>query len=207
MKYLYRIVNIVLSALFFPAVIFLDLISFKASTSFSKYGLGESISLKRIIDIFTGKDPLSNLVESNKSFSWPTGLDPLKGRLIACAAALAVAALAAIFIIVFSICSSKRIPVIAAAGVGLVATVVMTACFNSAAGDVLDGSVNLVRAIAGSGIISSLIGGVVSVDSLTLGGFRNGILIIFIVLIIWSLSYILVDVGDKPQAAGKAKKR
>lgn len=207
MKYLYRIVNIVLSALFFPAVIFLDLISFKASTSFSKYGLGESISLKRIIDIFTGKDPLSSLVESDKSFSWPTGLDPLKGRLIACAAALAVAALAAIFIIVFSICSSKRIPVIAAAGVGLAATIVMTACFNSAAGDVMDGTVNLVKAIAGSGIISSIIGGVVSVDSLTLGGFRNGLLIIFIVLIIWSLSYILVDVGDKPQAAGKAKKR
>lgn len=110
MKYLYRIVNIILAALFFPAVFFLDLIFFRASTSLAKYGLEESISLKRIIDIFTGNDPLSNLVKSDKGFTWPEGLAPLNARLIAAAVALGVAALAALFIIIFSICSGNASP-------------------------------------------------------------------------------------------------
>ena len=184
MKYLYRIVNIILAALFFPAVFFLDLIFFRASTSLAKYGLEESISLKRIIDIFTGN-----------------------ARLIAAAVALGVAALAALFIIIFSICSGKRIPVLAAAGVGLAATIVMIACFNSAAGDVVDGTVNIVSAIGGSSLITALIGGVVSIDKLMLGGFHNGLLIIFILLIVWTASYMLIELGDKSADGKKSKSR
>ena len=205
MKYLYRIVNIILAALFFPAVFFLDLIFFRASTSLAKYGREESISLKRIIDIFTGNDPLSSLVKSDKGFTWPEGLAPLNARLIAAAVALGVAALAALFIIIFSICSGKRIPVLAAAGVGLAATIVMIACFNSAAGDVVDGTVNIVSAIGG--LITSLIGGVVSIDKLMLGGFHNGLLIIFILLIVWTASYMLIELGDKSADGKKSKSR
>lgn len=207
MKYLYRIVNIILAALFFPAVFFLDLIFFRASTSLAKYGLKESISLKRIIDIFTGNDPLSGLVKSDKGFTWPEGLAPLNARLIAAAVALGVAALAAIFIIIFSVCSGKRIPVLAAAGVGLAATIVMIACFNSAAGDVVDGTVNIVSAIGGSSLITALIGGVVSIDKLMLGGFHNGLLIIFILLIVWTASYMLIELGDKSADGKKSKSR
>lgn len=207
MKYLYRIVNIILAALFFPAVFFLDLISFRASTSLAKYGLEESISLKRIIDIFTGNDPLSSLVKSDKGFTWPEGLAPLNARLLAAAVALGVAALAALFIIIFSICSGKRIPVLAAAGVGLAATIVMIACFNSAAGDVVDGTVNIVSAIGGSSLITALIGGVVSIDKLMLGGFHNGLLIIFILLIVWTASYMLIELGDKSADGKKSKSR
>ena len=177
MKYLYRIVNIILAALFFPAVFFLDLIFFRASTSLAKYGLEESISLKRIIDIFTGNDPLSSLVKSDKGFTWPEGLAPLNARLIA------------------------------AAGVGLAATIVMIACFNSAAGDVVDGTVNIVSAIGGSSLITSLIGGVVSIDKLMLGGFHNGLLIIFILLIVWTASYMLIELGDKSADGKKSKSR
>lgn len=207
MKYLYRIVNIILAALFFPAVFFLDLIFFRASTSLAKYGLEESISLKRIIDIFTGNDPLSSLVKSDKGFTWPEGLAPLNARLLAAAVALGVAALAAIFIIIFSVCSGKRIPVLAAAGVGLAATIVMIACFNSAAGDVVDGTVNIVSAIGGSSLITALIGGVVSIDKLMLGGFHNGLLIIFILLIVWTASYMLIELGDKSADGKKSKSR
>lgn len=203
MKYLFKTVNAVLAALFFPAVIFLDLIFFQASTSLIQYGLEESFSIKRIIDIVTGNDPLSSIFKSDGGFSWPDGLSPLNTRLIVCVAALGVAALSALFIIVFSICSSKRIPVIAAAGTGLVAAIVMIISFNSAAGDVVDGTVNLVTAIAGSGIISSIIGGIVNVDKLMLGGFQNAVIIIFAVIILWTLSFILIELGEKKEAKVK----
>lgn len=196
MKYVFKTVNAVLAALFFPAVIFLDMIFFQASTSLIDYGLEESFSLKRIIDIFTGNDALSSIIKSDGDFSWPEGLAPLSTRLIVCVAAFGVAALAALFIIVFSICSSKRIPVIAAAGTGLVATIVMIISFNSAAGDIIDGTVNLVTAIAGSGIISSIIGGIVNVDKLMLGGFQNAMLILFVVIIFWCLAFILIELGE-----------
>lgn len=199
MKYLFKSVNAVLAALFFPAVIFLDLIFFQASTSLIDYGLEESFSLKRIIDILSGNDPLSSIIKSDGEFSWPAGLAPLNSRLIAFVAAFAVAALAAIFIIVFSICSSKRIPILAAAGTGLVASIVMIACFNSAAGDIVDGTVNLVSAIGGSGILVSILGGIVNVDKLMLGGFHNAMIIIFVMIILWTLSFILIELGDNTQ--------
>lgn len=203
MKYLFKSVNAVLAALFFPAVIFLDLIFFQASTSLTDYGLEESFSLKRIIDILSGNDPLSSIIKSDGEFSWPSGLAPLNSRLIGFAAAFAVAALAAIFIIVFSICSSKRIPILAAAGIGLVASIIMITCFNSAAGDVVDGTVNLVSAIGGSGILVSILGGIVNVDKLMLGGFHNAMIIIFVIIILWTLSFILIELGDNTQKVKK----
>ncbi len=203
MKYLFKTVNAVLAALFFPAVIFLDLIFFQASTSLTDYGLEESFSLKRIIDILSGNDPLSSVIKSDGDFSWPEGLAPLNARLIACVAALAVAALAAVFIIVFSICSSRRIPILAAATTGLTACIVMIACFNSAAGDVIDGTVNLVNAIGGSGILVSIIGGLVNFDKLMLGGFHNALIIIFVMIILWTLAFILIELGDKPEKVKK----
>lgn len=203
MKYLFKSVNAVLAALFFPAVIFLDLIFFQASTSLTDYGLEESFSLKRIIDILSGNDPLSSIIKSDGEFSWPSGLASLNSRLIGFAAAFAVAALAAIFIIVFSICSSKRIPILAAAGIGLVASIIMITCFNSAAGDVVDGTVNLVSAIGGSGILVSILGGIVNVDKLMLGGFHNAMIIIFVMIILWTLSFILIELGDNTQKVKK----
>lgn len=203
MKYLFKSVNAVLAALFFPAVIFLDLIFFQASTSLTDYGLEESFSLKRIIDILSGNDPLSSIIKSDGEFSWPSGLASLNSRLIGFAAAFAVAALAAIFIIVFSICSSKRIPILAAAGIGLAASIIMITCFNSAAGDVVDGTVNLVSAIGGSGILVSILGGIVNVDKLMLGGFHNAMIIIFVMIILWTLSFILIELGDNTQKVKK----
>ena len=62
MKYVYRIVNALLAAAIFPAVLFLDFLLVRASTSLADVGLEETITLKRIIDIFTGHDTLSSLI-------------------------------------------------------------------------------------------------------------------------------------------------
>lgn len=209
MKYVYRIVNALLAAAIFPVVIFIDLISFQLSTSLADVGLEESISIKFIIDVITGKESMwHNLIfgeGESLSISWPAALDPIKGRLIAVAVCFALILLIAIFVIVWSACSNKRIPVLSASVAGLISTIVMTICFNSAASVLMDGTINIVEIFSSNWIIS-LLGNLVLVDYLGLGGFHNVVLFLFIGLIVWSLSFYLIEIGE-PKEEKKAKNK
>lgn len=209
MKYVYRIVNALLAAAIFPVVIFIDLISFQLSTSLADVGLEESISIKFIIDVITGKESMwHNLIfdeGESLSFSWPAALDPIKGRLIAVAVCFVLILLIAIFIIVWSACSNKRIPVLSASVAGLISVIVMTICFNSAASVLMDGTINIVEIFSSNWIIS-LLGNLVLVDYLGLGGFHNVVLFLFIGLIVWSLSFYLIEIGE-PKEEKKAKSK
>ncbi len=208
MKALYRIVNGLLAAAIFPVVVFADLILFRLSTSIFDAGLEENISIKFIIDVITGKENFWHemiIKNSSGNFTWPVALDPIKGRLIAFAVCFVLVLLIALFIIVWSCCSNRRIPVLAASIGGLVATIVMIACFNSAAALFVDGTINLLNVLS-SGWIASIIGNFVSVDLLMLGGFQNGLIFIFVGLIIWTGSYYLIEIGDTEEEKAKARK-
>lgn len=207
MKALYRIVNALLAASVFPVAVFVDLILFRLSTTIAEGGLEESISIKFIIDVITGKEAMwYDLIMSNSSgFSWPAALNPIKGRLIACVVFFALALIASLFIIVWSCCSNKRLPVIIASAGGLISTIVMIACFNSAAGLFMDGTINILNVFS-SGWIMSLAGKFVSVDLLSLGGFQNGFIFIFIGLLVWTGAYYLVELGDTEEEKAKARK-
>ena len=207
MKALYRIVNALLAASVFPVAVFVDLILFRLSTTIAEGGLEESISIKFIIDVITGKEAMwYDLIMSNSSgFSWPAALNPIKGRLIACVVFFALALIASLFIIVWSCCSNKRLPVIIASAGGLISTIVMIACFNSAAGLFMDGTINILSVFS-SGWIMSLAGKFVSVDLLSLGGFHNGFIFIFIGLLVWTGAYYLVELGDTEEEKAKARK-
>ncbi len=196
MKALYRIVNGLLAALIFPAALFLDFIFIQVSTTLVDAGIEESISLKRIIDIFAGKDRLSQWVLGDDgAFEWPAGLDPIKGKLIGFAVFFALVVIAAVFIIVWSCCSNKHLPVFIAGTAGIIFSIIMIICFNSAAKMITSGAVNLVNAIAGNGIIMGLLGGIVNVDTLVLGGFHNAFIIIMAAIALWSAAFFLVDLG------------
>lgn len=209
MKYVYRIIDALLAAAVFTNLLFTDLIFFQASTTLFDAGLEESVNLKKIIDILSGNDSLSGLLPEAGSFKWPAAFDPINGRLIACGVAIALALIAALFIIVWSICSNRRIPVVAASGCGIVATIVMICCFNSAAFEITSGNINIIKAFS-DGLIATLAGGIVNVDTLTLGGFQNGMLILFGAIIVWNLCFWLIEIGDedakKEKEARKAKK-
>lgn len=209
MKYLYRIVNILLALAMFPVVIFCDLISFRMSTSlYDQVGLQESVSIKFIIDVLTGKEAFwyEMLVkDSVGNFSWPTELDPIKGRLITIAVCFVLVLVAMIFIIIWSIFSSKRIPVIAVTAAALISTIVMIACFNSAALLIVDGTVNLIGAISDNWLVG-LAGNFIGVDGLILGGFQNGIIFVLIGLIVWTGAFYLIEIGEPAEEKSKSKK-
>lgn len=208
MKALYRIVNALIAASIFPVVIFVDLFLFKLSTSFANAGLEESFSVKFIIDIITGKEAFWHdliLSDAPTSFSWPAALDPIKGRLITCAVCLVLVILIALFIIVWSCCSNRRIPVLIASAGGLISTIVMIACFNSAAALFIDGTINLFSVFSGGWFVS-LVGNFVSVDKLMLGGFQNGFIFIFVGLLVWTGAYYLIEIGDTEEEKAKARR-
>lgn len=206
MKALYRIVNGVLAALIFPAALFLDLVFFQVSTTIAEYGVEESITLKRVIDILMGNDRLSPFILGDTGhFEWPEIFDPINGRLIAFVVFFALVLVAALFILIWSCCSNKRIPVVIAGALGLIFSIVMIICFNSAAAAVLSGEVNIM-ALAGEGILSSIIGGLLQVDTLMLGGFHNAFIIIMALIIVWTGAYYLVELGDKDDKKAQKKK-
>lgn len=226
MKVVYRVVNALLAALVFPATYFLELFFIKISFSDSlsgisdliakfvpdasknplNYGLQESITLKRVVDIFTGKDRLSEFLNTGEKLSWPAGLDPIKPHLIACAVLLGVALLAALFIFIWSICSGRRLPPVIAAVIGVGATIAMTIVFNHAARHLVGSETALVD-LFGGGILSTLVGSAIQVDSLVLGGFQNALIILFALVIVWAVIFFAIELGDAEAEAEKAARK
>ncbi len=205
MKYVFRIVNALLAAAIFPAVIFLEFILFRVSTTLFEAGLEESITIKFIIDVITGKEEMwHNLIMLNEGgFVFPEILEPYKARLIAVVVLFAVALVAALFVFIWSICSNKRIPVIVASVLGIASTVSMTAVFNSVAKFFMDGTINVVELFTSNWIVS-LLGNVIVVDYIGFAGFHNAIIILFAGVIVWTLSFYLVELGEPKEEKDKA---
>lgn len=207
MKYIYKAVSAILAIATIPATLFLEFFFIQASTSLIDVGIEESFSLKRLYDIFISKtDPFAMFFQNATYFEWPEQLDPLVPWLIASAVFFALAIITAIFICVWSICSEKRIVNIIASGAGILFVILMSVFFNKAASFLTLGTINIVEAIAGSGLLASLIGSIVNVDTLVLGGFKNALIILFAVIIIWTLSFILIELGDEKEDKSSSKK-
>ncbi len=197
MRYLYRIVNALLAAVVFPVILLMDFIYFRIGTTVIDAGLHETLSVKDIIDIIRGEHYFSFIYDGVKSssFSWPEAFDLINGRLIASGVALVIVVIAAIFIIIWSICSDKRIPVVAASAAGLIATIVMTACFKSAASVITTGVIG-VKDVLSSGMLTSILGSLIKIEAISLAGFQNGLIFTFIFLLVWTASFYIIEIGE-----------
>lgn len=212
MKILYRVVNALLAATIFPVALLLEFVILRLSTSFVDAGLEETFTLKQVIGFFTGDDRLfgftyDQIASGGKTFSFPEALDPVKGQLIAVVVAFALAIIAAVFIIFWSIFSNKRIPVIISSVVGIASVITMNICFNSAAAPLIDGSINVLNLFS-TGWLTSLLGNVVFVDTLSFAGFHNGMIIVFVSLLMWTGAFYIVEIGEpKDEKAPKKSKK
>lgn len=204
MKYLYRIVNALLAAVIFPIILFMDFVYFRIGTTVVDAGLHETLSVKDIIDIIRGDHYFSFIYDraSASSFSWPEAFDVLNVRLIVSGVCLALVIIAAIFIIVFSICSSKRLPVVAASVAGLISTIVMICCFSSAASVITTGVIGI-KDILSSGLLTSLVGTLVKIEAISLAGFQNGLIFTFVFLLVWTGAFYLIEIGDNEKEKSK----
>ena len=205
MKYLYRIVNALLALSIFPAIIFLDFVYIRVATTVVEAGLHETFTMIDIIDIIRGDHFYASLIPEGTTFTWPEALNPLNARLITCGVCFALIIVVALFIFVWSICSNKRIPVVIASAVGFISVIVMICCFNSAADAITSGAIDIIKAFS-SGFLMSLVSGFINVEMITLAGFQNGLIIIFVMLLVWTGAYYLVEIGE-PKEEEKTKKK
>lgn len=211
MKYLYRIVNAILAATIFPAALLLEFVLIRLSTSLVEVGLEETLTLKHLIGFFLGTDTIVGFtyedIKSSEGFVFPEALNPVKAQLIAVVVAFAIAIIAAIFIIIWSICSNKRLPVVISAASGIISVIVMNACFNSAAAPLIEGTINVVNLFSSNWLVS-LLGNIIFVDTLCFAGFQNGIIILFVAILLWNAAFYIVEIGEpkEEKIAKKARK-
>lgn len=208
MKALYRIVNALLAAAVFPVILLMDFVYVRIGTTIVDAGLHETLTVMDMIDIVRGEHTFSFIFDGIKSssFSWPDAFDIINGRLIASGVSFVLVIIAALFIIIWSICSSKRIPVLIATAVGLISTIVMTACFGSAASVITTGVIG-VKDVLSTGLLTSILGSLVKIEAISLAGFQNGLIFTFIFLLIWTGSFYIIEIGEpKKEKAKKAKK-
>ena len=227
MKYVYRIVNILLAIVILLSAFFVNFIRVSIETtdkladvisSFTEnetnaVAMEEEFSIKRAIDVYTGKDSLSTLLTiSDGSFTWPEEFKPLNSRLIAFGVSFAVMILLALFLIIFSAISSKRLPTLIAGIVGIAADIVMMKSFQSAATLVYNNTVNLadyiVDKIIGNALFNSLVGSAASSYLsfvFALCGLQNALLFAFIAVVLWAVIFYVVDIGDPDAAKEKAE--
>ena len=225
MKIVYRAVNIILAILIILSAVFVNFIEVRIETTsslaeifktFSKdaaegAALYEDFSVKRMVDVATGKDDLSVMFRDGGPILWPEEFKPLNARLITVGVCFALIVLIAVFILVFSIISKKSLPVFIAGFFGIAADIVMMVCFRSVSNDVYDKKVDmfnfLVDRIFGTGILVNLVGSLASGAFkivLALNGVQNAFLFLMMAVILWAAIFFLVDLGD-PKAAEMRK--
>lgn len=228
MKYVYRIVNALLGIGTFLCALFVDFFGIEISTGASlesvftkltnnnagRVGVEEQLSIKRIIDIARGKDEYSFLFDKvkDKAFLWPKELNPLNTRIVVFLVAFAVILLCSLFVIIWSCCSDKRTPVLAAGVLSLAAAITLIVVFKSMATDIADGTINMTDVVLGKLIgensITQLIGNIAGnavVFIFTLCGAQNTFIMISVALIIWTVMFYLVDLGEPKENTKKVK--
>ncbi len=207
MNALYRIVNALLAAVVFPIILLMDFIYFRIGTTVVEAGLHETLSIMDMINIVRGEHYFSFIYDGVKSssFTWPEAFDLINGRLITSGVCLALVIVAAIFIIVWSICSNKRIPVIVASASGLVSTIIMIACFKSAASVITTGVIG-VKDVISSGLLTSILGSLVKIEAISLAGFQNGLIFLFVFLLVWTACYYVIEIGEPKEEKIKNNK-
>lgn len=209
MKIVYRVVHALLAAAVIPVLIFQTFFDLKVSPTVFDYGLQLNMSIKRIFDLFLGKDELSDIItkDSLKNITWPAALDPVKGRIISFIVLIMIAALISLFILVWNCVSGKKLVNVIASGAGLADVIALMIVFSSIAKEFTSGSINVVSIFTENWLIGFL-GNYVSVDSLIIGGFANAMLMLFIGMIIWTGVFVLTDLGadDNGKKSKKTKK-
>lgn len=198
MKIVYRLVNGLLALAVFPAIIFLPLFDAKISTSIIDYGMELEFSIKRIFDLFGGRDELSNMItpEKLKSFQFPAGMASLKAKIIVFFVLFCIAVLAALAVVIISCVTDKRPVYLIGGGVGLISTIGFMVTFSSIAKALTSGEVNLVSLFTDSWLVG-LAGKFVQVDSFLIGGFANAMLMLFIGIVVWTGVFYLTEIGEE----------
>lgn len=230
MKYVYRVVNALLGFAVLVVAYTVNFFRIEISTGenlseilgaiskddYKSIGLVEDFSIKRLVDLVTGKDPLSRFMGDmgSKPIYWPEKLHSLNAPIIIFAVAFILMLVVGIFLIVWSCFSNKRIPALIAGVLGVVFNIIMLAAFSDIYTKCSNGTVSLIDYFLetwfGSGLLSTIAGyitGSTLVLDFALSGLQNAFFIVFLCVIIWTALFYLVEIGDPKAKEEKEREK
>ena len=210
MNLVYRIVHGILALAVFPAVLFLQLFYMEISPNFIDYGMSLEFSLYQIFDLFGGGHKTDSLRSafSKESLSniWSVFSGAHVSLVLMIASGVITLALA-VFIIVACIVKGNRKTLLTASSAGFVTSILFKVFSAQVCRTVTAGEVDIIKIFSQS-FIAGFLGDLISVDTLRIGVFSNAVLILFMCMVVWSVIYIVTDIGledEKPAAPAKKK--
>lgn len=134
-------------------------------------------------------------------------LSPVHGALLGTLIFFAIALLLAVVIFFFALISKKKIPQLIISIVGLVSVIGMLICFKSIAAAIVNGTITIadflsgVSGLFGSAVITQIIPYIAKFTVVQVSSGWFMLLFLYIGMIVWSGSYVLIESGEKSKAS------
>ena len=199
MKALNRIVTALLAAAIFPVAYFTDIITVYANANLYDSNIVEALSIKRIVELFTGDGLFAGVFNKDNMSGIPEVLLKFKGNFIAFAVCFALALLIALAIIIVAAATNSRKTTAALGAAGLLSIIGMRIAFSAVSSAVKAGTLTLGSLTDMS--FMNLFGKIVLVTMSTAPAVMT---VLFLAILIWNVAFIVIDLGEE-QPKKKAK--
>ena len=199
MKALNRIVTALLAAAIFPVAYFTDIITVYAHANLYDSNIVEALSIKRIVELFTGDGLVAGVFNKDNMSGIPEVLLKFKGNFIAFAVCFALALLIALAIIIVAAATNSRKTTAALGAAGLLSIIGMRIAFSAVSSAVKAGTLTLGSLTDMS--FMNLFGKIVLVTMSTAPAVMT---VLFLAILIWNVAFIVIDLGEE-QPKKKAK--
>lgn len=199
MKALNRIVTALLAIAVFPVAYFTDLITVYMHATIYDSNIVENLSVKRIIELFTGDGLFAGVFNKDNMSEIPEVLLKFKGNFIAFVVFFAIALLVALAIIIVAAATNSRKTTAALGAAGLLSIIGMRIAFSAVSSAVKAGTLTLGSLTDMS--FMNLFGKIVLVTMSTAPAVMT---VLFLAILIWNVAFIAIDLGEE-QPKKKAK--
>lgn len=199
MKALNRIVTTLLAIAVFPVAYFTDLITVYMHATIYDSNIVENLSVKRIIELFTGDGLFAGVFNKDNMSEIPEVLLKFKGNFIAFVVFFAIALLVALAIIIVAAATNSRKTTAALGAAGLLSIIGMRIAFSAVSSAVKAGTLTLGSLTDMS--FMNLFGKIVLVTMSTAPAVMT---VLFLAILIWNVAFIAIDLGEE-QPKKKAK--
>ena len=198
MKALNRIVTALLAAAIFPVAYFTDIITVYAHANLYDSNIVEALSIKRIVELFTGDGLFAGVFNKDNMSEIPEVLLKFKGNFIAFAVCFALALLIALAIIIVAAATNSRKTTAALGAAGILCLIGMKIAFSDIAA--VDAGTLTLGSLTDMSFMN-LFGKIVLV---TMSTAPVVMAVLFLAILIWNVAFIVIDLGEE-QPKKKAK--
>ena len=200
MKALNRTVTALLAAAVFPVAYFTDMITVYMHANLYDSNIVEALSIKRIIELFTGDGLLAGVITGGESL--PEGLLKYKANGVVFCVFLTIALLTALATVIVAAATNSQKAAASLGALGIVCLIGMKIAFSPIASAVKAGTLTLgsITDIA----LLNLVGKIVLV---TLGTAPTVMAVLFSAILIWNVSFIVISLGEEKPKPKKARKK